>query len=224
MNYKKINRFFIDDIWGQLFKFKKMLHINKQLAKAKKIWKKPKGYVSLSLNRNEDQYYIKELKTTYAKKLNLRRKFRCFYGGYNEHQFRKIIKNYFKQKGNLLQIIVGCFETKINILLFRVGFVLHIDQANELIKNGMIRINGARFFHPSVLVKIRQIVTISKKTLLTKVPLKILAKKDLIKFPFSYLYISYKLLTFILIRKPYLNEIKFPFKCYSNKIFLKSYI
>jgi ribosomal protein S4 len=211
------------DSWGYMFNLRKNTRRIKRLMGIQRAWRPPKGYLSLSLNRGEEFIKPKKLRKKYAIHMRLRRRMRFFYGIRNERKFRKIIKSYHVRRGNMLELVMGCWETRIDILLLRVGFVIYIHQASTLVKNNAVRINGALVLYCACRAKPYQIISFSKAAARTVWSLKFFAKHRLLRPHPKYIYLSYKLLAFMLKRNPLIKEVKYAFTKPNPLLFLRHY-
>jgi len=97
-----------------------------QRLQSKRIFKK-----KLSVIRNK-------VKRTYKRTLFTKQNFKAFYGNISEHAFKQIVK----ACGNNFNLVVESLETRLDVVVFRMGFVDSIFAANQLINHGHVLVNG----------------------------------------------------------------------------------
>ena len=95
----------------------------------------------------------------YNRQLRAKQKARRIYG-ILEKQFRRYFSLALKQRGltgvNLLQIL----ESRLDNVVFRMGFAANRTQARQMVSHGHIVVNGRKTNIPSMLVKEGDIITI----------------------------------------------------------------
>ncbi len=117
--------------------------------------------VNKTTNRNPKQGRRKQ--SEYGLQLNEKQKAKFIYGVL-EKQFRKYYVMATKQEGvtgeNLLQIL----ESRLDNVVYRLGFANTRREARQMVNHGHITIDGARVDIPSYLVKPGQVVSIKEKS------------------------------------------------------------
>ncbi len=98
----------------------------------------------------------------YSRQLRAKQKTRRIYGVL-ERQFRRYFELATKRHGltgiNLLQIL----ESRLDNVVFRLGFAGSRAQARQLVSHGHFLVNGQRIDVPSMLVKAEDIITLKDK-------------------------------------------------------------
>ena len=98
----------------------------------------------------------------YSRQLRAKQKARRVYG-ILERQFRRYFSLAQRRRGltgiNLLQIL----ETRLDNIVFRLGFASSRSQAHILVSHGHFVVNGQKTDIPSVIIKINDIVSVSDK-------------------------------------------------------------
>jgi small subunit ribosomal protein S4 len=98
----------------------------------------------------------------YSRQLRAKQKARRVYG-ILERQFRRYFSLAQRRRGltgiNLLQIL----ETRLDNVVFRLGFASSRSQAHILVSHGHFLVNGQKTDIPSVIIKINDIVSVSDK-------------------------------------------------------------
>ncbi len=117
--------------------------------------------VSQKSNRNPKQGRRKQ--SEYGLQLNEKQKAKFIYGVL-EKQFRKYYVMATKQEGvtgeNLLQIL----ESRLDNVVYRLGFANTRREARQMVNHGHITVNGSRVDIPSYLVKPGEVISIKEKS------------------------------------------------------------
>lgn len=99
----------------------------------------------------------------YGVQLREKQKAKRFYG-ILEKQFRRYFEMASRRKGitgeNLLQIL----ETRLDNVVYRLGFATTRDEARQLVRHGHIEVNGQRVNIPSYLVKVNDVISVKEKS------------------------------------------------------------
>lgn len=145
------------NLWGSL-KIKTLKRRKwKRLRRSLKIFKRSPRGLKKKLKINQ-QVQTKKYKLSLKKK----QLFRKYYGNQKEKQLRSIFKKLLHKypKSNQIQLIINEFETRIDIILLRLGFVNNLIESQQLIKHGKILINGVIVKSLNVRVKKNDIISI----------------------------------------------------------------
>jgi len=99
--------------------------------------------------------------TGYGIQLREKQKLKRVYG-IMEGQFKKYFEEAERRKGitgeNLLQIL----ETRLDNVVFRMGFASSRAQARQLVRHGHFRVNGKKVNIPSYLVKVGDVISVKE--------------------------------------------------------------
>jgi len=90
--------------------------------------------------------------TEYAKQLREKQKARRFYGVL-ERQFRRYFREAGRRRGVVRENLVIILETRLDNVVYRLGFADSRAQARQLVQHGHFDINGKRTDIPSCLVE-----------------------------------------------------------------------
>ncbi len=97
----------------------------------------------------------------YAKQLRAKQKARRIYGIY-ERQFRRYYSQALQMRGltgfNLLQML----ETRLDNIVYRLGYAASRPQARVLVNHGHFLVNGKRADIPSYVLKVDDVVTVKE--------------------------------------------------------------
>ncbi len=90
--------------------------------------------------------------TDYARGLAEKQKLRYCYG-LMERQFRRCFEEAKKRRGNTADTLLQILETRLDNIVFRLGYASSRPAARQLVTHGHMRVNGRRVNIPSYSVK-----------------------------------------------------------------------
>lgn len=99
----------------------------------------------------------------YGQQLNEKQKLRFMYG-LNERQFRTLFKRAGKMEGKHGENFMVLLETRLDNLVYRIGFANTRRQARQLVNHGHITIDGKRVDVPSYLVSPGQVIGLRERS------------------------------------------------------------
>lgn len=108
--------------------------------------------------------------STFKKLLNTKQCLKHFYCNIQEKVFQNLIKKAIKAKSKTMDKFISVLESRIDIILYRAGFVNSLHMARQLINHGYISINSKRVFRIT-LVKAGDIITLNNNSLSFKIQL-----------------------------------------------------
>jgi small subunit ribosomal protein S4 len=126
--------------------------------------------------------------------------------GLLEKQFKKIVQTVQGKKGDTKELIVGLLETRLDNLVYRLGFAKTRYMSRQFVSHGHILVNGKKLTIPSYQVKINDIISLSEKMQKNTQVLE-LAKEEPVILPF----IKKQGLLGKLERMPKMEDIQVPF-------------
>jgi len=91
-------------------------------------------------------------KTDYALGLDEKQKLRYTYG-LLERQFRRVFENARKKRGVTTETLMQSLETRLDNVVFKLGFATTRAFSRQMINHGHVRVNGRRVSIPSYNVK-----------------------------------------------------------------------
>ncbi|OGH03053.1 MAG: 30S ribosomal protein S4 [Candidatus Levybacteria bacterium RIFCSPHIGHO2_01_FULL_37_17] len=83
--------------------------------------------------------------------------------GLMEKQFKRLVHNVRRQKGDTKELILSALETRLDSLVYRLGFAKTRFMARQLVTHGHILVNGKRVSIPSYQVKVDDVLSLSPK-------------------------------------------------------------
>lgn len=98
----------------------------------------------------------------YAVQIREKQKVKRIYGVL-EKQFRLVVKNALKSKGNSGTRLLQILETRLDNVVYRMGFAKTRMQARQFVSHAHVKVNGERINIPSFQVTPGDVVSIDKK-------------------------------------------------------------
>jgi small subunit ribosomal protein S4 len=141
----------------------------------------------------------------YGLQLREKQKAKTTYG-LLEKQFKKIVHTVQKEKGDTKELIVSLLETRLDNLVYRLGFAKTRYMARQIVSHGHVLVNGKKLTIPSYQANVNDVITISEKMQKNPVILE-LNKEEVVILPFL------KRQGFIgkLERAPKIDDVQVPF-------------
>jgi small subunit ribosomal protein S4 len=113
----------------------------------------------------------------YGKQLREKQKVKRIYGVL-EKQFRKYVNIALKNKGNTAEVLLTLLETRLDNVVFRLGFTSNRPSARQIISHRHVLINGKKMNIPSYNVKISDTIMLSSKAVNIEDVKKVLSQKE----------------------------------------------
>ncbi|MBI2025774.1 MAG: 30S ribosomal protein S4 [Candidatus Levybacteria bacterium] len=98
----------------------------------------------------------------YGLQLREKQKAKVTYG-LLEKQFKRLVQTVRKQKGDTKELIVSALETRLDNLVYRLGFAKTRFMARQFVSHGHILVNGAKVTIPSYQAKVDDVISLSPK-------------------------------------------------------------
>ena len=102
-------------------------------------------------------------KSEYGKRLEEKQKLRFRYNVL-EKQMRRYVKRAFHSKGVSGHVLYQILETRLDNVVYRLGYATTIWSARQLVNHGHIQVNGKKVDVPSFEVRVGDVVTLKAKT------------------------------------------------------------
>lgn len=96
----------------------------------------------------------------YGTQLREKQKAKTTYG-LLEKQFKKLVQTVQKRKGETGEMIVALLETRLDNLVYRLGFAKSRTMARQFVSHGHIFVNGKKVNIPSYEIKVDDVISIS---------------------------------------------------------------
>jgi len=125
------------------------------------------GYTKESKRNQKD---VRRKKSEYGIQLTEKQKVRFIYG-VMEKQFHKYYVMATKKDGITGEMLLQILESRLDNVVYRLGFAKTRKQARQMVNHGHILINGAVVNIPSYLVKVGDVVTVKENSGIKKLVL-----------------------------------------------------
>lgn len=99
----------------------------------------------------------------YAVRLREKQKLRRIYG-ISERQFRNLFEEASRKKGVTGSVFLGLLESRLDNVVYRLGFAVSRRQARQLVRHGHITVNGCRVDLPSYRVRPGDEIAVAEKS------------------------------------------------------------
>ena len=99
----------------------------------------------------------------YAVRLREKQKLRRIYGT-SERQVRNLFEEASKKKGVTGSVFLGLLESRLDNVVYRLGFAVSRRQARQLVRHGHITVNGRRVDLPSYRVRPGDEIAVAEKS------------------------------------------------------------
>ena len=126
--------------------------------------------------------------------------------GMLEKQFRNLVKNVQKKKGETGEMLIALLETRLDNVVYRLGFANSRAMARQLVTHGHVLVDGKKLNIPSYQVEENSVVSLHTKLQTNPQVIKLVAEKTE-TLPF----LSREGLSGKLIRMPKREDIEVPF-------------
>lgn len=129
------------------------------------------GYTKQS---KKNQKEVRRKKSEYGIQLDEKQKVRFIYG-VMEKQFHKYYVMATKKEGITGDCLLQILESRLDNVVYRLGFAKTRKQARQMVNHGHIHVNGRKVNIPSYLVKVGDVITVKENSGIKKL---ILANAD----------------------------------------------
>lgn len=98
----------------------------------------------------------------YGQQLREKQKAKATYG-LLEKQFKRLVDVAEKQKGDSGEVLLALLETRLDNVVYRLGFAKTRFMSRQLVTHGHVRVNGKKETIPSYTVQVNDVVSLSPK-------------------------------------------------------------
>ena len=116
------------------------------------------GYYKKETTRNSNSQ-VRKKKSEYATQLNEKQKVKFVYGVL-ERQFKNYFEMAERRPGQTGENLLAILESRLDNVVFRLGFAMTRPEARQLVSHGHILVNGRKVNIPSFLVKPGMVITL----------------------------------------------------------------
>ena len=182
------------------------------LLNMKDFWGKRKKFLGLkNFFKDKEDFRIKPrnscLKKSYRESLTEIRKIRLFFGFLKIKTLKNLVSKYSKSKRSREKLLVNYLESRLDVVLYRMGFSSSVLESAKIVKKGFVYVNNTLILKRSYSLdsgdKIQIILKKKDKFFFEKI------SNNQNKIP-SNLEVNYKKFEGIMIRKPLKKELMYP--------------
>ena len=116
------------------------------------------GYAKKTTNRNP-KGQVRRKQSEYGRQLNEKQKVKFVYGVL-ERQFKNYFEMAERRPGQTGENLLAILESRLDNVVFRLGFAMTRPEARQLVSHGHILVNGRKVNIPSFLVKPGMVITL----------------------------------------------------------------
>lgn len=149
---------------------------------------------------------MKRRLSEYGQQLREKQKAKAIYG-LLEKQFGNLVKMVSGKKGETGQMLISLLETRLDNIIFRLGFAKTRAMARQMVGHGHVLVNNKKLNVPSYQVKLDDVVSLSPQAQKNPQVLSLLEEKDKPIIPF----LQRQGLVGRLVRMPKKDDIQAPF-------------
>lgn len=117
-------------------------------------------------------------KSQYARQLREKQKAKRIYG-VGERQFANYLTEAFRMRGNTGDKLFSLLESRLDNVVYRLGFTRNRIQARQLVSHRHVFVNGTRLNIPSYQTKVGDSITLSSKAMEIPSVAKLLQEKEI---------------------------------------------
>lgn len=177
------------------------------------------GYL---ISKPKNEVKISYYEPKYASQLKEKQKLRKFYGNITEKQFYNYYEKAKSFKGRIGDNLIKIIERRLDIVLYRAGFVNSVYQARLLINHKHVLINGNKQDIASYSIQNGDLIQIKPNILFSlknQFNWELVQKSNgsILKYV-PYLEVDYETMSCVYLYTPKMQEIFFPFVLDMNKV------
>ena len=116
------------------------------------------GYAKKTTNRNP-KGQVRRKQSEYGRQLNEKQKVKFVYGVL-ERQFKNYFEMAERRPGQTGENLLAILESRLDNVVFRLGFAMTRPEARQLVSHGHVLVNGRKVNIPSFLVKPGMVITL----------------------------------------------------------------
>jgi small subunit ribosomal protein S4 len=126
---------------------------------------------------------MKRRLSEYGQQLREKQKAKAIYG-LLEKQFGNLVKTVGSKKGETGEMLISLLETRLDNVIFRLGFAKTRAQARQMVGHGQVLVNDKKINIPSYQVRLDEVVSLMPKAQKNVQVLALLEDKDKVIVPF----------------------------------------
>jgi small subunit ribosomal protein S4 len=126
---------------------------------------------------------MKRRLSEYGQQLREKQKAKAIYG-LLEKQFGNLVKMVGRKKGETGEMLMALLETRLDNIIFRLGFAKTRAMARQMVGHGHVLVNNKKLNIPSYQVKLDEVVSLASQAQKNVQVLNLLEDKDKVIVPF----------------------------------------
>jgi len=142
----------------------------------------------------------------YGQQLREKQKAKAIYG-LLEKQFGNLVKMLGRKKGDTGEMLISLLETRLDNVIFRLGFAKTRTHARQMVGHGHVLVNNKKLNIPSYEVKLDDVISLTPQAQKNVQVLSLLEEKDKVIIPF----LKRQGLVGKLVRTPKKDDVQVPF-------------
>lgn len=145
---------------------RKWNNLKRHCENQQKFFRKFKIFDQLKLTSTKFAIRGNSFKKQFRNRLRIRKTIHLFYGKFKKKYFKKKIKNILKKKNKNFNLknfnyhVIEAFEKRLDVVVYRAKFALHVENARQIISHGHILVNNKRVNEHSYLLKPGDLVSV----------------------------------------------------------------
>ena len=181
------------------------------------LWGRPKSPVNArSYGPGQHGQTGRKKPTDYGIQLIAKQKLKGYYGNIGEKQFRRLFEKADNRLGDTGENLIGLLESRLDAVVYRLGFVPTVFSARQFVSHGHVRVNGKRINIASYLVKEGDVIELREKS--RELPIVLESIKSSEREVPSYMEVDYKGMKGKFLRVPTLSEVPYPVQIEPNLV------
>ena len=152
----------------------------------------------------------------YGIQLKEKQKLKGYYGNINERQFRRLYEEAVRRKGDTSENLIGLLESRLDIMVYRMGFVPTVFAARQFVNHGHVLVNGKRVNIPSYRLEEGDEVQVREKSRQLPIVLESIQHPD--RTVPEYIEVDPKALKGKYVRTPKLADVPYPVMMVPNLV------
>jgi len=149
---------------------------------------------------------MKKRLSEYGQQLREKQKAKAIYG-LLEKQFGNLVKMLGRKKGDTGEMLISLLETRLDNVIFRLGFAKTRTHARQMVGHGHVLVNNKKLNIPSYEVKLDDVISLTPQAQKNVQVLSLLEEKDKVIIPF----LKRQGLVGKLVRMPKKDDVQVPF-------------
>ncbi|AUG33836.1 30S ribosomal subunit protein S4 [Candidatus Hodgkinia cicadicola] len=173
------------------------------------LWNNPRSSVIACSNPpGQHGAKIKTKTSDFCVRMMAKQKLKFYYSNLTESKLRKLYKNALRYGGNASHNLVRLLESRLDVLVYRVGLATSPSAARQFVSHGHVLVNNVKVTICSYKCELGDVFRVAPKAI-SLLAVKTSVLNSCFRAP-RYIRSDYKHLIFKLINTPSVNDIEYP--------------